>query len=170
MIPSLQDLCLQEISQNTGFYQNSALPNSLSDEFAKLSFDTGVLESDLTLIAGVTTLNAKFPLTPQKLKLLFDLHRSSLQVLALAHSDFRGIELGDKPFSELYSFTLIKPRNLSQAQFNTLCTLFPRTMDTLTILECDNIHPDMQLLPNVKNLIITHVEAHNAGLELSVDE
>lgn len=106
MIPSLQDLCLQEISQNTGFYQNSSLPNSLSDEFAKLSFDTGVLESDLTLIAGVTTLNAKFP----------------------------------------------------------------RTMDTLNIFECDGIHPDMQLLPNVKNLIITHVEAHNAGLELSVDE
>ncbi len=170
MAPSLAALCQYTILDNIDAFGPILLPETLADKMAKLSLKSGLQKADVKLFHGVQTIRAKHPLAPETIQELFDRHRDTLQVVELTHCDFKDVKFGQTRLKQLKSLALISARNLTQSQFNDLCSILPQEIDSLSIKECPNITPNCPLLPKINTLVFVPAEIFNSALELSIDD
>lgn len=170
MVSSLKSLCNNVILDNPEHCKDAQLPDVLADKLAKLSFNTGVRDSDLALFRDVSTIDAKYPISNSITQKVFNNFKDTLESLVVTHADFRDVTFGQDRFSRLTIFKLVKPRNLTQKQFDDLCRLLPKAMNTLHIIECENIIVAKDHLPIVHDFTHTEAEKQNSTLELSLDE
>lgn len=170
MVSSLKSLCNSVILDNPQYGTDTHLPDVLADKLAKLAFSTAVHESDLNLIHGVTTLTAPYPILPAITQKIFNDFKNTLESLVLSHTDFREVTFGHDKFSQLKVLKLAKARNLTQEQFDALCHCLPPIMQTLHIIECENVVPNKKIIPQAQDCTIIEAEKYNPALELSIDD
>lgn len=154
MVAPLRSLCLQVVNDNIEVYQPDNLPDTLANEFAKLSLKLQtVTEKTQAAWGQLTEFCPEYNLPEKTLQAIFRTHGATIKSLKLHdQSEFRATTFGDEPFVNLQEVDINVSRML-RVEFAAFCKILPAGMQQLMLRNCNSRRMDPLIEAHVPKIV-----------------